>query len=67
MCGNKDPLSITRGKLYECLGMMIDFGVKRGVSISQCDFEKKLWESLPEGLKGQCRSTLAPEYLFKVD
>ena len=31
---DKDPFSVTRGKLYEYLGMMIGFGLKRGVAIS---------------------------------
>ena len=64
---NKDHLSITRGKLYEHLGMTIDFGLKRKVAISDSDFVKKMWVSSPEGLRGQCRSTLAPDCLFKVD
>ena len=44
--GNKHPLSITRGKMHEYLGITIEFGLKRGVSISQYDFMKKLWASL---------------------
>ena len=30
---DKDPLSVTRGKLCECLGTTIDFGLKRGVAV----------------------------------
>ena len=31
------------------------------------DFEKKLWMNLPQDLKGNYRSTPAPDSLFKVD
>ena len=31
--GDKDPLSVNRGKLHECLGMKVGFGLKWGVAI----------------------------------
>ena len=65
--GNEHPLSITRVKLHKHLRTTIDFGLKRRVAISQYDFIENTWASLREGLKEQCRSTLAPEFLFKVD
>ena len=65
--GTKDPLTVTRGKIHEFLGITIDFSLQRGVAFSQYDFIKKFWKSLPEDLKGSYRNTPAPDYLFKVD
>ena len=67
VCGKNDPLTVTRGKIHECLGMTIDFRTKGRVAFSQHDAIKKFWMSLPEELKGPCRSVLAPDNLFKVD
>ena len=41
VCGNKDPLVVTRGKINEFLGMSINLGLKMGVGITQYDFIKK--------------------------
>ena len=65
--GKHDPLTVTRGKIHEYLGITIDFSLKRGVAFSQFDFVKKFWSSLPEDLKGPYRNTPAPDYLFKID
>jgi len=65
--GNQDPLTITRGKIHEYLGITVDFSLKRGVGFSQYDFIKKFWNSLPPDLKGPYRNIPAPDYLFKVD
>ena len=44
----KDLLSAIRGKLYEYLGIIIDFSLKLGVSYSQYDLTKKLINNLPD-------------------
>ena len=33
--------ALNRGEIPECLGMDIDFGLKRGIVFSQCNFTKK--------------------------
>ena len=65
--GAKDPLTATRGRTQEHLGMTIDFSAKRGVAITQYNFVKKLWLSLPPDLKGENRNAPAPDSLFKLD
>ena len=66
-CVANDPLTVTRGKTHENLGMTIDFSLKRGVAMMQRDFSKKLWVTLPPDLKGNYRSTPAQDSLFKAD
>ena len=64
---SKDPLTVTRRKIYEYLGMTIDFSLKAGVAITQYDFIKKICRELREDLKGSHRNTLATDFLFKAD
>ena len=45
--GSQDPLTVTRGKIHEYLGITIDFSLKRGVVMCQYDFVKKFWNILP--------------------
>ena len=65
--GQKDLLTMTRGKVHEYLGMTIDFRQEGSVAFTQYDAIKKFWVSLLEELKGPYRSTPAPDNLFKVD
>ena len=65
--GSKDPLTVTRGRIHEYLGMTIDFSMKVGVAITQYDFVKKMYKELHEDLKGAYRNTPATDFLFKVD
>ena len=65
--GSNDPLTVTRGKIHEFIGMTIDFSLKRGVAFSQYDYVKKFWNELPDDLKGPYRKSPAPDNLFKVD
>ena len=66
-CGAKDPLTVTRDKNHEHLGMRIVFSLKRGVTATQCDCMKKKWMTLPPETKGNYRITPAPDLLLKVD
>ena len=50
LCGEKDLLTVTRGKMNECLGMTLDFCTKGSVAYSQHDAIKKFWLSLLEDL-----------------
>ena len=43
------------------------YATKNACEMSQNEFIKKLHVSLPNDLKGQCRTTEAPDFLFKVD
>ena len=65
--GTKDPLTVTRGKRHEYLGITIDFGLALGVSFTQYDFIKKIMNELSDDMKGPYRNTPAPSDLFKTD
>ena len=56
-----------REKIHEYLGMIIDFTLKTGCSITQYDFAKKMRNDLDEGLKSLCRNNPAADFLFKVN
>ena len=56
-----------RGKNHECLGMTLDFDTaKNSCTTSKCDLVKKLHMSAPNYLRGKCRMTEVPDFLFKV-
>ena len=62
-----DPMTITRGKIHQYLGMAVDFGKQPGeVWISMYDYIYKLLRDILEDMKG-IRTTAAPGYLFKTD
>ena len=57
---SKDPPSVTRGKLRECLGISLDFGATRiTCAIYECNFIKKFRTILLEILKSPNRIKLA--------
>ena len=65
--GAKYPLVVTRGKLCEFLGMIIDFAMmKKSCATEQHIFIKTLCAELPDELKRHCKSALAPSF-FNVD
>ena len=47
----RDQLSVTRGPVHEYLGMTFDLRISGQVTLSQYDFIKKLYDSLPEDMK----------------
>ena len=65
--GSKDLLIVIRGKVYEYLGMTIDFLLKIGCSITQYDFVKKMRKELHEELKEPYRTNPVADFLFRVD
>lgn len=65
--GQREDLTVTRGRVHEYLGMTIDFNTKFECAFSQYDFLKKLFNSLPKSLKCDYRNSPAPEFLFKVN
>ena len=62
--GDKYSLVVTRGKTCEHLGMTFNFVLKMDVSVTQCDFIKKMFSELPDDLKGPCKVIPAPKDLF---
>jgi hypothetical protein len=62
----RDPLTVTRGKVHEYLGMTVDFRKKLQVTFTQYDYLKKLFNGLPVDMLGGLKHTAAPEYLFKT-
>ena len=62
-----DPLTTTRGKIHECLGMTLDFRMKGCVIFAQFNSIKKFWLSLLEDLRGVCGSTPDLENSFRAD
>jgi len=64
--GVKDPLTVTRGKLHEYLGMTVDFSAPGLCKMAQYDCIKKLWLSLPDNWKSGYKNNTAPLNLFKV-
>ena len=66
--GTIDPLTMTRGKQHEYLGMTLDFESTKGACvISQYDFAKKMCSNLPKELKGPYRNTPALPDFFKIN
>ena len=47
-CGKDDPLTVTRVKLHDHLGMTLDFVAKGGAIFTQHDAMNYFWMSLPE-------------------
>ena len=65
--GKLEALKICRGLVHEYLGQTLDFTVEGEVRLSQYDFIRKLWDTLPDSMKKGKRNTAAPPYLFKTD
>ena len=65
--GKEAPLTVTRGKIHEYLGMTIDFSDPGKVIFSMIDYVQKLIDETPEELlKGACTSP-ASNHLFNVN
>ena len=62
-------MTVSRGKVHECLGMRIDFSIPRRVQITMFDNVEDIitaFEKACPKLKG-AKSTAAPDNLFKVN
>ena len=64
-CGDKDPLAFIRKKTHEYFGMMFVFGLRMGAATSQYGFIKKIYNELPEHLKGRCEKPPLLEDFFR--
>ena len=60
------PLSITRGKVHDYLGMTPDFTIDGKVQIKMIDYIENMLEELPADMDGEA-ATPAPSHLFEVN
>ena len=60
------PLTITRGRVHDYLGMRIDYSQKDKVIITQYDYINDILTSLPDDMKGTAVQP-ARKYLFTVN
>ena len=65
--GTQDPLTSTRVKTHEYLGVTMDFDVEDGVVRTQCGHTKKLWNDVPVDVNQQFHIAPASEDMFKLD
>ena len=64
--GKKAPLTVTRGKIHDYLGMTIDYSLDGKVMISMKDYINSMLEGLPDDMNGES-ATPAGNHLFQVD
>jgi hypothetical protein len=64
--GKETPLSKSRGKVHDYLGMMLDFSVPSQVTVTMIDYIKMICMDLPKGMIGTA-ATPATNHLFRVD
>jgi hypothetical protein len=64
--GKEAPLTISRGKVHEYLGMTIDFSVKGKVKFTMIDYIENMITELPADMSGTVRSP-ASSHLFDVN
>ena len=50
--GKISPLTVTRGKRHDYLGMTLDFSVPGNVTFTVIDYIHKILEDLPQDMKG---------------
>jgi hypothetical protein len=64
--GKEAPLTVTRGKFHEYLGMTIDYSVSGKVKITTKNYVKNMIADLPHDMAGQS-ATPASSFLFQVN
>jgi len=64
--GKESPLTTTRGKVLEYLGMTLDYSARGKVKISMNNYINKLLTELPSDMNGAVK-TPAASHLFNVD
>jgi hypothetical protein len=64
--GKEAPITVTRGKAHDCLGMTLDCSTKGKAHIKMDDSIEKMLEDLPEEFDGEA-PTPAANYLFNAD
>jgi hypothetical protein len=63
--GKRAPLTITRGKIHDYLGMTLDYSEPGVVKINMVDYVKKILDKMPENMDGTATSPAAG-HLFKI-
>ena len=64
--GKEAPLTVSRGKVHEYLGMTIDFSVQGKVKFTMIDYIENMITELPANMSGTVRSP-ASSHLFDVN
>jgi hypothetical protein len=64
--GNEAPLTITRGKVHDYLGMTLDYSEKGKVKIKMLDYVKRMLADLPDETASEAAFPAA-NHLFTVD
>jgi hypothetical protein len=64
--GKEAPLTITRGKVHDYLGMTLDYTEEGKVKIKMMDYVEKMLADLPKEMDGEA-PTPAANHLFDVD
>ena len=64
--GKEGPITVTRGKIHDYLGMTLDYSTKGKVKIKMLDSVAKMIQELPEEFDGVA-STPAGNDLFRID
>ena len=64
--GKETPLTVSRGKKHEYLGMVIDYSRNCAVTITMFDFISNMLKELPSDMDG-VSATPDPLYLFAVE
>ena len=64
--GQEGPLTVTRGKIHDYLGMTLDFSMPQKVQIQMYDFIDKMLADLPVNMDGTAW-TPAADHLFTVN
>jgi hypothetical protein len=64
--GKETPLSKSRGKVYDYLGMILDFNVKGELAANMIPYVKMVLDSIPRDMIGRA-ATPAVSYLYQVN
>ncbi|VEU41596.1 unnamed protein product [Pseudo-nitzschia multistriata] len=65
--GKTAPLTVTRGKIHDYVGMTIDYTREGQVTFSMFNYLEEILENLPAELDGCESATPARDHLFKVN
>jgi hypothetical protein len=64
--GKEAPITVTRGKVHDCLGVTLDCSTKGKVHIKMVDSIEKMLVDLPEEFDGEA-PTPAANHIFNID
>jgi hypothetical protein len=65
--GKESPITITRGKVHDYLGMTLDYSEKGRVKIKMLDYVDKMLSDLPDEMDGEAPSPAANHLLTVND